>query len=741
MTKTMTVAPLHSPLARDSCGAHGGCRPVLPLRIPFSLDRVPTSFDADTTITLRVSDSTVAIATHTRRLIRAAPPRDGSGVATFQVDHETRALLRDGVPFVVSGWFAGGYGFESAGLPPATFVGESAQARDNPDYLDVLGQASLVSQWGRNGITFVRAGSWTDPSLAKAFLDAAAAAGVAVLWNVGVDTAARSSKSSPLPASHVATVNASRHFNAAIESRDLSLIMVLHSACLHVVLRCAVAQILDTKTNLTQCGTEPTAANWEACANEQIGYVRGNVTMVRDHPAVGGYYACDDCCHMPVLNEYGDIEYRMEAAVKGIIRPLDPWRLMFGSIACGETWYWTEEGAGLAMDVMMKEGCKRSTCIDSRCICHTGTPFSPRWQIMLPSELLLRDSRDTHAADGGAVGSGFPYPAQYRVFPMTFEPLVLMPDPAALSTPHVYRAHSYSGAVAAGMFHTNAFVENNWQFGDWQVGMAVAQYSAEMTELLPAFTSRERFFPTNPPRPEVTVSSAVCTPLEIGAEAKGPYTLVAKVLTEQMPAHGVTAGYYCHTLVTVNPHSTPCVGTFTLKDLLAGSGLPQSFPVHQLQAQRLFNGQYLKNVTSQSNDTVVLTDMLDERTANVYRIGCDTAAFASYNTSKNFIVDGDIETLSDPGAPGHLLGIVQPKHAAGKPTSGSYGAVMSIGLNRSDDRTRVTSSLADPYSGRYSAKVNSLRQHLCVSLCLSSYRRRITPSTTFSCGYAARHLE
>lgn len=60
------------------------------------------------------------------------------------------------------------------------------------------------------------------------------------------------------------------------------------------------------------------------------------------------------CCHMPVLNGYGDVEYRMEAAIKGMIREVDPWRLMFGSIACGETWYWTEEGAGLAMDVMMK---------------------------------------------------------------------------------------------------------------------------------------------------------------------------------------------------------------------------------------------------------------------------------------------------------------------------------------------------------------------------------------------------
>ena len=33
---------------------------------------------------------------------------------------------------------------------------------------------------------------------------------------------------------------------------------------------------------------------------------------------------------------------------------------------------------------------------------------------------------------------------------------VLMPDPGALSAPHIYRAHSYAGAAIAGMFHTNA---------------------------------------------------------------------------------------------------------------------------------------------------------------------------------------------------------------------------------------------------------------------------------------------
>ena len=66
--------------------------------------------------------------------------------------------------------------------------------------------------------------------------------------------------------------------------------------------------------------------------------------------------ACDDCCHMDDLDTYGPKEYEALATIKGMVREIDPWHLMFGTIACGEPWYWSEEGAGLGMDVMMKEG-------------------------------------------------------------------------------------------------------------------------------------------------------------------------------------------------------------------------------------------------------------------------------------------------------------------------------------------------------------------------------------------------
>ena len=62
---------------------------------------------------------------------------------------------------------------------------------------------------------------------------------------------------------------------------------------MHVRTYDVVARIINSKsgvdgyTNKTECGTEPTEANWVTCEKELIGYVKGNVTMVMNHSAVG----------------------------------------------------------------------------------------------------------------------------------------------------------------------------------------------------------------------------------------------------------------------------------------------------------------------------------------------------------------------------------------------------------------------------------------------------------------------
>jgi hypothetical protein len=65
-----------------------------------------------------------------------------------------------------------------------------------------------------------------------------------------------------------------------------------------------------------------------------------NLTLVRDHPALAGYYACDDCCHVKAnVNQH---EYRGIEQIHKALRSWDPYHLFIGSSACPDVWMWQE---------------------------------------------------------------------------------------------------------------------------------------------------------------------------------------------------------------------------------------------------------------------------------------------------------------------------------------------------------------------------------------------------------------
>ena len=125
------------------------------------------------------------------------------------------------------------------------------------EHLAKLGQSSLVTEWGRQGHSFVRYGIGSAQVLGGSAqaahlmetLDAAASAGMYVLINLGVDELA--------------------HKRLGVKS----------------------------KQNHTQ--------DENVTADELWSWMKGNLTLVADHPAVGAFYGCDDCCHMDVISEYG----------------------------------------------------------------------------------------------------------------------------------------------------------------------------------------------------------------------------------------------------------------------------------------------------------------------------------------------------------------------------------------------------------------------------------------------------
>jgi len=43
-----------------------------------------------------------------------------------------------------------------------------------------------------------------------------------------------------------------------------------------------------------------TQANWTTAADWQR-WTLGNISLIKDHPAVAGWYGCDDCCHPGIV--------------------------------------------------------------------------------------------------------------------------------------------------------------------------------------------------------------------------------------------------------------------------------------------------------------------------------------------------------------------------------------------------------------------------------------------------------
>ena len=84
----------------------------------------------------------------------------------------------------------------------------------------------------------------------------------------------------------------------------------------------------------------------------------------------------------------------------------------------GITRYWTEEGAGLGLDVIMHEGY------------------------------------------GAGIKSGL---SGFRTFPTDWGVVVNMPDPSSLGQDHAVKAHIYAGAISGDGWHINAFVYNSDQ--------------------------------------------------------------------------------------------------------------------------------------------------------------------------------------------------------------------------------------------------------------------------------------
>lgn len=72
--------------------------------------------------------------------------------------------------------------------------------------------------------------------------------------------------------------------------------------------------------------------------------VRGNVSLVMDHPSILGWYLCDDCC--PLNSNIGNVT--LQAKLYNLVKSIDGYHLTTGAIQCNfNTWIFSDVPAGV----------------------------------------------------------------------------------------------------------------------------------------------------------------------------------------------------------------------------------------------------------------------------------------------------------------------------------------------------------------------------------------------------------
>ena len=168
-----------------------------------------------------------------------------------------------------------------------------------------------------------------------------------------------------------------------------------------------------------------------------------NLTFVAGHQAYAGAYGCDDCCHTSEA-EKAWVEYENIAKIKNTMMGFDPYHFIFGTIACDNLWMWSETGAGLGLDVVMKENYGGGVAIEY-------------WDASSDCEVQgcrrdgsngasLQQGRDSFGDNGDKSGIRN---SHHRNFPMTWEPIWNMPDPGGFTSVREMLAFAWRDVVVS----------------------------------------------------------------------------------------------------------------------------------------------------------------------------------------------------------------------------------------------------------------------------------------------------
>lgn len=661
--------------------------------VPFTLAKLPATLDVLANVTLTLPDG--SIVSHPRRFLRFPPPPAGSATTTFQVDHERGgSMLTNGVPYIATGWFAGGYTGEYSGWPLTVDLSplvrssmsnaganpcashiqswgdhpitpgtrrDAGCASDATNLDQTLSQISVASEWGRLGLNFVRSGlNNVNKTEGELYLEALASVGEYALWQTPIDDVA-------LGTSFYDPIT--KTVQPGNECPPLSPLHPENKPC-------------------SGPGGDPTQ---RCCFGHNSSMLwnnlKNNFTWLAGQQAYAGSYGCDDCCHV-MFAEKAWVEYGNIAKVKDMMLTLDPYHFIFGTIACDNLWMWSETGTGLGLDIVMKE--------------NYGGSIAPQyWDAYDPCGSAKGCRKD--GSNGASIQQGplAPGPAghsksgigtaHHRQFPMTYEPIWNMPDPSSFNSPREAMAFAWRDVIISGETSTNWFVYNVAEARDGTlVNQMIPYFQAKIQELLPSFHSRVRFQQKALPTAVVVQSSRPPSPDQ--QPINGPAAAVLRLLTEETAKGEDPATWYCMHLVVLSTQMQPQMITYKLTDL------PVAIRGTHVTASAIFDENYPVAFNVSSAGSASFSDILGSFDTKVYRIGCPKPPA----DATNFVKDPSFEGTS-------------PSAAAAWSPSGDIAHTWNVGCYQPanisgyyplcDPRLHLRTSTAEPFHGRHAARV------------------------------------
>lgn len=456
--------------------------------------------------------------------------------------------------------------------------------------------------------------------------------------------------------------------------------------------------MLDMPTDLDDCGKpQPpnmnvgTRPKYPTCFNdtESPGLVslKSLVGLVKRHPALLGYYICDDCCQSDVGAAYQAQGYNM-------IKGLDPYHAVIGASDCGDDWTFFDN----AMTCTNRNGTEPKFPWD---VCppptaDTSLPvvlFGEQPTTQLSLDYLLQENYGgglaSHAGRGhwdintpGEDRSAVQKDGWFRA-PLPFEPLANCPSSIHDTRPASSYSQAWMSAVIADMWDQLIFAGGP---GPWTA--IATQIAAHMEELRPSF---RRKFASSSKRATVTVEELgqhggciVQHDKDTATLPGGP--LRAAVWTEANPSN---ASAVCAHLVVIN---AALQATLAFRATL--SGVPGSAGRSDLKATRMFTaGPTLSVSVSQhgGEGLTVTPDLIGPGQTSIYRIGCDSSQPNPANLASPLVSGGP----NDP--PRTSWSVVPPAAAPGD----------DFGQAPSDTRTTIVVDTAVAVSpARHSLRVN-----------------------------------